>query len=250
MIRAVWFDVGGTLHTQQGTPENDVAYAEEVFGLLKAHGIETTQKPMELLEHINTGAKAYKAFSEAELIELPTDEIWGKYILANFDIPHEKMQGLGEDLSYMYDRRRKVITQREGLPETLAALKDEGYRLGIISNIMSRTFVPGILREYGIADYFEHVVQSSEHGIRKPRRELFDEAARQMRLAAPELAYVGDTISRDVRGAKNAGWEMMIQIDNPLIYAKDSQYRDCGVSADCHITMLSEIPDILHAHKT
>lgn len=250
MLKAVWFDIGGTIHTQKATRENDVAYAEEVFGFLKAHGIDTAQEPMELLAHINTGAKVYKAYSEEMLEELPTDKIWQQYILSDYGIPSEKIHGLGEELSYMYDRRRKVITPRVGLAETLEALKAAGYRLGVISNIMSRTFVPGILQEYGITDYFDYVIMSSEYGIRKPRRELFDAAAKLMGLGTNELAYVGDTISRDVRGAKNAGWKLMIQIDNPLVYAKDTQHRDCGVSADHHIKELGKIPDILQVYKT
>lgn len=249
MIKAVWFDVGGTLHTQRPTPENDAAYAEEVFAFLKKHRIDTAPTPMELLEHINTGARAYKDFCEVELLELPNDIIWQKYILADYDIPAERLRGLGEELSYMYDRRRKMIERRAGLLQTLDALKNDGYRLGIISNIMSRTFVPRILQEYGIADYFEYCVLSSVSGKRKPRRELFDEALEHMGLNAHQAAYVGDTISRDVRGVRNAGWEVMIQIENPLIMAKDQKYLDCGVRADYRITSLTEIPDILRARK-
>lgn len=248
MIKAVWFDVGGTLHTQQATPETDVSYAEEVFSFLAAHGIKTAPTPMALLEHINTGAKAYKRSIEQSLIELPTDEIWQKYILGDFDIPSRQIEGLGEALSYMYDRRRKRITPREGQAETLARLAASGYRMGIISNIMSQTFVPRILDEYGISHYFEHLILSSTCGIRKPKRELFDMAIEKMGILAEEAAYVGDTVSRDVRGTRNAGWRLMIQIDNPLIYHKDTEFRS-EATADCHIKRLEEIPNILDAHN-
>lgn len=248
MIQAVWFDIGGTIHTQQATPENDRQYAEEVFCFLAQHGIRPAPGPAELLAHIDAGARAYKAFSEETLAELPTDQIWQQYFLGSFNLPAGAINGLGEELSYMYDRRRKVITRREGLAETLAALQAAGYRLGVISNIMSRSFVPRILQEYGIAACFEHLVLSSVQGRRKPHRALFDEAAAYMGLPAGALAYVGDTISRDVRGAKGAGW-LMIQIDNPLVHEKDRPCRGCGAEPDHHITQLTQLPAILRAYS-
>lgn len=245
MIKSVWFDIGGTVHTQQGNAEQDVRYAEEVHGFLHDHGIQIIENPMELLEHINAGAKAYKAYSEETLSELPTDEIWRRFILRDFNLSSSELLDLGEPLSYMYDRRRKVITPRDGLAETLAVLADEGYRLGIISNIMSETFVPRILDEYGVKHYFEHIIMSSECRIRKPARGIFDQALEKMGVTAGESAYVGDTVSRDVRGVQNAGWRLMIQIDNPLVYKKDAPYLECGAKADYHIQSLREIPTVL-----
>ncbi len=245
MIKAVWFDIGGTVHTQDATPSNDEAYAKRLYDYLTAHGIETTQTPAELLEHINAGAKAYKVRSEEKMAELPGDQIWREFMLKDFSVPASKLDGLGEDLSYMFDRWRKVITRREGLEDTLKQLRDAGYRLGVISNIMSTTFVPRILEEHGVQQYFECILMSSVHGPRKPERGLFDVAKERMGLSEHELAYVGDTISRDVRGVRAAGWEMMIQIENPRVAHKDQKFLDCGYKPDYLIQSLLEIPPIV-----
>ena len=45
MIKAVWFDIGGTVHVQDATLENDMAYAERLYQFLTAHGIETAETP-------------------------------------------------------------------------------------------------------------------------------------------------------------------------------------------------------------
>lgn len=249
MIRAIFFDIGGTVHTQDATPANDKAYAEELHGYLQVHGIETTKTPELLLPHINEGAKTYKKFTEQELIELPGDVIWREYMLRDFGIPPDRIKGMGEELSYMFDRRRKEIVQRKGLHETLEALKSRGYRLGVISNIMSVTFVPRILKEHGVDQYFETLVMSSVCGIRKPRPEIFEIALRDMGICKSEACYIGDTISRDVRGVRNAGWPLMIQIDNPRIYHKDEKYRDMGYEADFRIETLPEIVPIVEAYN-
>ena len=75
MIKAVFFDIGGTVHTQDATPESDRDYKERLWRYLEEHGIRTADTPDELLEHINKGAKAYKAYTEEELIEIPADRI-------------------------------------------------------------------------------------------------------------------------------------------------------------------------------
>lgn len=62
-----------------------------------------------------------------------------------------------------------------------------------------------------------------------------------MRIGKEQAAYVGDTISRDVRGVRNAGWPLMIQIDNPRIYHKDEKYRGMGYEPDVKIGSLPEV---------
>ena len=63
MIKAVFFDIGGTVHTQDATPESDRDYKERLWKYLEEHDIRTAENPDALLEHINKGAKAYKAFT-------------------------------------------------------------------------------------------------------------------------------------------------------------------------------------------
>jgi len=249
MIRAVFFDIGGTVHTQDATPDTDRDYAERLWHFLSGRGIRTTEDPMELLACVDRGAKAYKAFAESELTELPSDRIWQEFMLKEFSFSPGQMDGLGEELSYLYDRFRKKITKREGLAETLAGLKERGYTLGVISNIMSRSFVPGILEEHGVAQYFRTLTLSSVCGIRKPRPEIFEAALEASGVAREEAAYVGDTISRDVIGVRNAGWPFMIQIDNPRIYHKDEKYLAMGYKPDCLIRTLPEIIPALDAYN-
>lgn len=245
MIRAVFFDIGGTIHTQSSSPECDRAYSEMVWDSLNRLGIRTEDTPEELLPHINDGAQAYKAFAERSLTEQAPDEIWKNFMLRNYPDCREKVTGHGESLCYQFDRYRKNIVKRPGLGETLETLRKEGVRLGVISNIMSRTFVPRILCEYGVEGYFETIVLSSVFGVRKPDPAIFDEALRIMNIRKEEAAYVGDTISRDVIGTRKAGWKLMIQIDNPLTYGKDEKFRGAGFAPDVRIRELPEIlPEI------
>ena len=87
---------------------------------------------------------------------------------------------------------------------------------------------------------------SSATGIRKPDPEIFRVAERAMDLKPEELAYVGDTLSRDVRGVRNAGWRCMIQIRNPSIAHRDTAFTGTGLAPDVLIHDLAEIPGVVH----
>jgi FMN phosphatase YigB (HAD superfamily) len=80
--------------------------------------------------------------------------------------------------------RRIHIYQTRSLrpeaPVVLDALHKKGFRLAIISNIISRRLVQCQLIEYGIARYFDPVVTSSNFGWRKPNARIFEETARPM----------------------------------------------------------------------
>lgn len=223
-IRAVVFDVGGTLLTFEASEEADRAYIAHTMAFLNAHGILIGADPEAVLHGIERGAKRYKAFTEADLVELDCDTIWAQYMLDGFDIAPGQLAGLGEQLSFLYDMEKRTLAPRAGLHETLDGLRQRGYRLAIISNVMSTTYVPHFLRENGILDYFEDIQMSSVCRIRKPRREIFDRSLEALGLGPDEVAYVGDTISRDIRGVRNAGWRYMIQIDNPAAYHRDSAF--------------------------
>ena len=135
--------------------------------------------------------------------------------------------------------------RRPHLQETMEQLRRMGLRLGVISNIISTSVVPHFLREYGIDSYMETVVLSSVTGIRKPSADIFRVAEKEMGLKPQELAYVGDTISRDVRGARAAGWRLMIQISNPGVAHRDAGLEGGVYRPDYKIEDLAEIPAIL-----
>ena len=70
MIQAVFFDIGGTVHTQDATPESDRDYIRRLWCFLHMNHIYTAETPEQLLEHINAGAKAYKSYTIPDFIPL------------------------------------------------------------------------------------------------------------------------------------------------------------------------------------
>ena len=245
MIQAVLFDLGGTLHTSDSPAGWDVRYAARLLERLSDYGIRLGLSPDALALLLKTNCEAYKHHTEQILRELPAAEIWSDYYLRGLGVSREALEPIAEELSFRYDYDRTRVIRRPHLKQTIDALRDMGIRMGLISNIISTSVAPHFLAEYGIEDAMECVVLSSVTGIRKPDPEIFRVAERAMNLKPEQLAYVGDTLSRDVRGARNAGWRCMIQIRNPAIAHRDRGLENSGLVPDYLIDDLAEIPAII-----
>jgi len=245
MIRAVLFDVGGVLHTAEPDHKLKLSFSREVLETLKENGMDLQITPEQLYASIELHSKEYKKYAEQSKLELPAGKIVKDYLLRDFKLPEEKLEACAERICYLYDARRNRITMRPYLPETVEELHKIGIRQGIISNIISNTFVPEILKRYGIDRYMECVIMSSSTGIRKPNPKIFHIALRQLGLESKECAYVGDTISRDVIGAREAELGLMIQMHNPAIEHKDKAFLDSGYKPDMMINGFNELVPII-----
>lgn len=90
--------------------------------------------------------------------------------------------------------------------ESLAALRAQGLRLGVVSNWDHR--LPDLLKSLGLARSFEALVYSSEVGVEKPDPRIFESALRRLEIdpGQPGAAlHVGDGRLEDVEGAQAVG---------------------------------------------
>jgi putative hydrolase of the HAD superfamily len=126
---------------------------------------------------------------------------------------------------------------RPDVKPTLVELHKRGYILGVLANTISETEIPAWLEADGLAPYFEAVVLSVLLGCRKPDPEIYLEAARRAGVEPSHCAYVGDNPSRDILGARLAGFGMAIILLEPTTLQKeppsgrdkpDHIIRECG----------------------
>ena len=104
--------------------------------------------------------------------------------------------------------RSKLPVLYPHVAAVLAALKREGYRIGLISNT-GRTwgrFLRPIQDDLGIGKYFDDRVFSDELGIRKPEAEIFEAALGHLDLRPEEVVHVGDDLEADIGGSKALGF--------------------------------------------
>lgn len=249
MIDVVLFDVGGTIHTVTNNEALRTAFAGRLRERLADYGINIDGDNREIGRRLHENAEAYKHYSEETRAELPQKRIWNEFYLKDYRIGEERLAPIAEELSFLYDYERVRNLRRPHLAETLDALRRMGVRMGVVSNIISTSFVPHILNEYGIAHYMDCVVLSSETGVRKPDPAAFDAALTLMGASRERTAYVGDTLSRDVLGARNASLGLMILIGNPAVAHRDAAFVGSGLEPDFRIDDLAEIPGIIETYN-
>ena len=245
MIRAVLFDLGGTLHVCSTTEERKLWFARRLLSRLSEYGIRLDISERELSEQLQVNAERYKREAEESLRELPPEIVWNDYYLREQALGRDTLKPIAEELSFLYDYERVCNMRRPHLIACMDALRADGLRLGVISNILSRSVVPHFMAEYDLGSRMECVLTSAGTGIRKPDAAIFRLAEERMGLSPDEMAYVGDTLSRDVWGVRGAGWRLAIQIYSPTAARRDRGMAELGYKADHNITDLMEIPGII-----
>ncbi|MCL4515489.1 MAG: HAD family hydrolase [Firmicutes bacterium] len=236
MIKAVLFDLGKTLCVQDvKSMIFKKAIVKEVSDFLQEQGYKVSPLKFSLAsflvyQRLRTQAKKTGRESKAaELIGI---------VLADLGIPRPDLAGQVVDV--FYEMILPMITPFPGVPDTLAALKKAGYKIGLVSNgIYSTEFVRAVLRQMEVLDYFDTVIVSSDFGLRKPRPEIFLAACRVLAAAPEETAFIGDSVKKDILGAKQVG---MLAI---LFDPKNAKKR--ASLADHAIREISEVEKLLPA---
>lgn len=230
-IEAIIFDVGGTLRERVPDEPFQKQATERVLHLLG--------KPNASPDYLDELARRYEAYSEwaqERLIELSEEEIWTRWVVP--ELPRERIAPNAIELTLAWRNRAGRAVLRADAHTVVAELHTRGYRLGIISNTMSSVDAPRSLEEYGLKHYFDVIVLSSTFGRRKPAPEIFWAVTRALGVDPAHCAYIGDRISRDIVGARRAGFAQAI-----LIEARGShtEPRDGAAQPDAIIHSLSEL---------
>ena len=97
------------------------------------------------------------------------------------------------------------------IQELLAFLHDCNIRTGVISNIgwtgaALRRRIDTLLPDH----HFEFILASSDYGLRKPDRRLFQVALERASLQPKDIWFCGDTYDKDIEGASEAGMAALL----------------------------------------
>lgn len=236
-VEAIIFDVGGTLRERVPDEPFQKQATERVLNLLGK--LDT---PLDYLDELARRYEAYSEWAQERLIELSEEEIWTRWLVP--ELPREQIAPNAIELTLAWRNRFGRATPRADTRAVITELHARGYRLGIISNTTSSVDAPRSLEDYGLKQYFGVIILSATSRCRKPAPEIFWEAARALGVDPARCVYVGDRISRDIVGARRAGFAQAI-----LIEARGShtEPRDGATPPDAIIHSLSELLAIFPA---
>ena len=240
-IQAVFFDMGGTIETFWHTREFRLQATPELRKQLQEAGIDLHMEVEQLYEVITSGLKRYHEWRQNTLEELPTQRIWREFVLAGYPIDYKLLDEIAEDLMFYIETRFYHRELRPEVPRVLEAIRGMGLKIGLVSNVSSRGQVPKNLEKYGIRNFFDPVVLSSEYRRRKPDPAIFHYTARLASVPTSQCVYVGDRIARDIVGARRAGYRLAIQIRHDFDHGEE----DDGATPDAVIQDMRQLTGIL-----
>ncbi len=198
-MKAILFDVDDTLY-DQAQP------TAEAYHLI-------SQKPIDMGELLLINTKySCVLFEKARRQEAPMKQLYierAKNNMSEFGIT------ISDEEAELYQERYVQAQKEIHVSETIKKLLDfcveKEIFLGIITNGLSdhqREKIDTLKLDRWIKK--EHMLVSSDVGVEKPDRRIFDWAKEHMGLekVAPEdILYIGDSFEKDVAGAKGAGWK-------------------------------------------
>jgi phosphoglycolate phosphatase len=126
----------------------------------------------------------------------------------------------------------------EGVIEGLDYIRSRGYRMGCVTNKASK-FTHPLLRDLGLADYFEVIICGDDTPKIKPDPLPLLTAAQRMQVDPNQSLMIGDS-SNDVRAARAAGFQI---ICTSYGYNHGEDIRRYG--PDAVIDSMVELEDII-----
>jgi putative hydrolase of the HAD superfamily len=191
MLRAILFDMGGTLDG------DGLHWLDRFVALYQSFGVKL---PREMIR---------AAFDEAERQSAVDESIMSSNLEQMIEL-HVKWQtkhlGLKDPELEQHLVGGFIEPVREAASENarlLATLVERGFELGVVSNGCGN--VEKLCADFGYAPYLSVIVDSRRVGISKPDPAIFHYATEKLGGHPAAMMMVGDSFERDVAPAKKAG---------------------------------------------
>ncbi|PKM65319.1 MAG: prolipoprotein diacylglyceryl transferase [Firmicutes bacterium HGW-Firmicutes-19] len=207
----ILFDFDGTL---MDTEPAIIESFKQVFGKYAPDTIITREMELSFL-----GPTLWETFKKY-LPEEDADKLVEEYRIINFEM------------------HKTHVKPMEGAKELLTGLKEQGYKIGIVSSKLTDAIDLG-LNMFEMKDYFDVVIGLEQVKKHKPDPEGLFEACKKLNIGHDSAIYIGDT-QGDVLAGINAGMFT-------IAYATDQERKDMldKLKPTRLISSLSEINDVL-----
>jgi putative hydrolase of the HAD superfamily len=210
-IRALIFDAGDVLYFR---PQRGVGFAN----FLKELGLEISPNHAQQKKAIE-----YQAYRG----QISHDE-YREAVVAMYAIEHPEQIARGKQALIDDDGN---VAFFEGVPETLRALKKQGFLLAIVTDTANSISAKlSWFARGGFGEVWDAIISSIDIGTRKPDPRIYQAALEQLGLTADQAIFVGHRAA-ELSGARAVGMKTVA-----FNYDKDAD-------ADCFIDKFS---DLLH----
>lgn len=231
-IKGIIFDYGGTIDS------NGKHWAEVLWEAYQDNNIPVTK------EQFREAYVYGERYLATNLVIMPED---------NFHILLRKKV----DLQINYLLENKYLTEQDKSGSYILAISDQCYTfvrnliskekpvllelhskypMVLVSNFYGN--VNAVLKDFGIFDCFDAIVESAVVGVRKPDPAIFELGVKELNFPAEKIVVIGDSHSKDIIPATKAGCKTVWL--KGLGWEKDDE----NATADVVITDFMELKDV------
>lgn len=133
------------------------------------------------------------------------------------------------------DLYEKVVETTTESGRVLQQLKGR-YRIALVSNFYGNINV--VLDEFGLAQYFDDVIESAVVGVRKPDARIYEIGAERLGLAPEDIAVIGDSVKKDILPAKRIGCK--------AFWLRGEGWTDDPIDASPADVVIEQLSDLLN----
>ena len=239
-LRAIFFDLGGTLFSNRDIPRVNGPAIVEAGRRLEVEG-----------DFGEIGLAYVKAAREVNDLYmrrpyyLHRDHFYDTYRV------FAKMLGRtasDEFLDWFYEAQRTSMVEglalREDCAATLRVLRAKGLILSIVSNI-DDDYLDGMLQSLELEPLFDHWISSQAARSCKPDPKIFECALGQAECRAGEVIFVGDSRIHDIQGARALGMATVLLAEEGGVSHLDDEAFEA--EPDYVISKLAELVELVDA---
>lgn len=238
-MKAVLFDLGHTLidyHHDWKEPE--MKAIRKIYRILSTDfGI--SEEEGEFCRHLSQLLMEARETKVKKMIEIPLSDILNRCFHrygrdGNDDLIDKALHAFYETLL----ENRQLIP---GAKEMLDKVRARGYVIGLVSDVawgLPSGFPLRDMRYYGIDQYFDDLIFSTDVGLRKPNPKIFKMALSNLDAKPDEAIFIGNSLQADIKGAKGIGMVAVL---------KESKFyqHDDSIVPDEKISGWNEIDRVL-----
>jgi putative hydrolase of the HAD superfamily len=200
--KAIFFDYGGTLDAD-GLP-----WKEHFQFIYESMGVRVPQERFDRAFYDSDDSLTLEGLDGVSLVDTLNEQVWR--VLKGLGKSDIALQKKIAD-AFVLDTVLKIEENKV----VLRKLKTR-FKLGIISNFYGN--LSSICGELGLLPLFDVVADSKRVGHIKPSAELFNYALSAVGVQPQQALMVGDSLKRDMQGAKALGMPhvLLANRDHPV----------------------------------
>ncbi len=188
-MEAILFDYGGTLDA------GGVPWRVRFYAIYREFGVRAAPREFDRAFYASDDTLMEERIFDWSLLRTVREQVCRVLRALGIEDP-----GLSRKIAdrFYEDSRRNIEANLEVLRELRRTC-----RLGIVSNNYGN--LDRICEETGLSPLLDVAVDSNRVGAAKPDRRIFEAALRDLRLRPDQALMVGDSVPRDMEGAKALG---------------------------------------------